>query len=82
MVQNKFLYLLSVDFNEGTKKTQWIRDEVPFQKLFLLLEVNIGKTLSDISRTNVFLGQSTKAIEKRSKQMGPNQTYKLLQRKP
>ena len=28
-----------------------------------LLEENIGKTFSDINLTNVFLGQSPKAIE-------------------
>ena len=32
-----------------------------------LLEENIGKTFSDINRTNVFLGQSPKAIETKSK---------------
>ena len=44
------------------------------------LEENIGKTLSDIDRTTVFIGQSPKAIEIRAKnkQMGPNQTYKLF----
>ena len=39
-----------------------------------LLEENIGKTFSDINRTNVFLGQSPKAIEikTKNKQIGPN----------
>ena len=50
-----------------------------------LLEENIGKTYSDINCTNVFLGQSLKAIEiktnKQKKPMGPNQTYKLLHSK-
>ena len=32
-----------------------------------LPEKNIGKTFSDISHTNVFLGQSLKAIEIRAK---------------
>ena len=32
-----------------------------------LLEENIGKTFSDINRTNVFLGQSPKAIEIKAK---------------
>ena len=32
-----------------------------------LLEENIGKTFSDISRTNDFLGQSPKAIEIKAK---------------
>ena len=32
-----------------------------------LLEENIGKTFSDINRTNVFLGQSPKTIEIKAK---------------
>ena len=32
-----------------------------------LLEENIGKRFSDINRTNVFLGQSPKAIELKAK---------------
>ena len=32
-----------------------------------LLEEKIGKTFSDINRTNVFLGQSPKAIEIKAK---------------
>jgi len=44
-----------------------------------LLEENIGKTFSDINHTTVFLGQSPEAVNKStSKQMGLNQTYKLL----
>ena len=48
------------------------------------LEDNIGKIFSDINRTNIFLGQSPREVNKsKKKQMGPNQTYKLLQqRKP
>ena len=48
-----------------------------------LLEKNIGKIFSNINQTNVFLGQSAKAIEikKKNQQMGPNQTYKLLHSK-
>ena len=40
---------------------------------------SIGETFSDISHSNVFLNQSPMAIE--NKQMGPNQTYKLLHSK-
>ena len=42
-----------------------------------LLEENIGKILSDINLTNVFLGQSSKAIEttgNKSKQNNPRTT--------
>ena len=42
-----------------------------------LLEQNIGKTFSDINRTNVFLGQSPNRTKNKNKQMGPNQTYKF-----
>ena len=43
-----------------------------------LLEDNIGKTFSDINRTEVFLGQSPRQKKKsKNKQMGHNQTYKL-----
>ena len=45
-----------------------------------LLEENTGKTFSDINHTNVFLGSSPKTteIKNKNKQMGSNQTYKLL----
>ena len=48
-----------------------------------LLEDNIGKTFSDINRSNIFLDQSPEAkeIENKNKQMGPNQTSKLLHSK-
>ena len=37
------------------------------QDIIKLLEENIGKTFSDINCTNVFLGQSPKAIEIKTK---------------
>ena len=37
------------------------------QDTIKLLEENIGKTFSDINHTNVFLGQSPKAIEMKTK---------------
>ena len=42
----------------------------------VLLEENIGKTFSDINCSIVFIGQSPKAIESKTKnkQMGPNET--------
>ena len=44
-----------------------------------LLEEIIGKIFSDINHTNVFLGQSPKAIEiNQNQQIGLNQTYKHL----
>ena len=56
-----------------------------------LLGELLGKTFSDIKHTNVFLGQSPKAIEikirsvsqgnrnkNKDKQIGPNQTYELF----
>jgi len=48
-----------------------------------LLEEKTGKTFSDISHTNIFLGQSPKAVEIKSKNkpMEPNQTYKIFHSK-
>ena len=54
------------------------------QDTIKLLEENRGKTFSDISPTNVFLGQSPKATEinkSKYKPMGPNQTDKLFHSK-
>ena len=42
------------------------------------MEDFIGKTFSDTYCMMFFLGQSPKGIEKLNKQMGSNQTYKLL----
>ena len=43
--------------------SKWLKDLNIRQKTNKLLEQNIGKTHSDINLTNVFLGQSPKAIE-------------------
>ena len=50
------------------------------QDTIKLLEENISKMLCNINHTNVFLGQSPKAIEikTKNKQMGANQAYKLF----
>ena len=45
--------------------SEWIKDLR--QDTIKLLEKNIGKSFSDINHTNVFLGQSPKAIEIRTK---------------
>ena len=47
--------------------SKWIRDLNLRPDSIKLLEENIGKTFSDINRTNVFLGQSPKAIEIKTK---------------
>ena len=43
--------------------SKWFKDLNIRHNTTKLLEGNIGKTFSDINRTNVFLGQSPKAIE-------------------
>ena len=44
------------------KNSKWLKDLNIRQDTTKLLEENIGKTLSDINLTYVFLGQSPKAI--------------------
>ena len=52
--------------------SEWLKEVNIRQDTIKLLEENIGKTFSDINRTNIFLGQSPKAIEikNKNKQMG------------
>ena len=58
--------------------SKWLKDLNIRHDTIKLLEENIGKISSDINCTSVFLGQSPKAIEIKSKQMKPNQIYKNL----
>ena len=47
--------------------SKWLKDfKIRYDTIKLLEEI-IGKTFSDINRTNVFLGQSPKAIEIKTK---------------
>ena len=47
--------------------SKWLEDLNIRQDTIKLLEKNVGKTFSDISCTNVFLGQSPKGIEIKAK---------------
>ena len=47
--------------------SKWLKDLSVRQDTIRLLEEYIGKTLSDINLTNIFLGQSPKATEIRAK---------------
>ena len=47
--------------------SKWLKDLNIRHDSIKLLEENIGKTFSDINPTNVFLGQSPKAIEAKAK---------------
>ena len=47
--------------------SKWIKDLNIRQDTIKLLEENISRTFSDINRTNVFLGQSPKATEIKTK---------------
>ena len=49
------------------KKKKRLKDLNIRQDTIKLLEANIGKTFSDINSTNIFLGQSPKAIEIKTK---------------
>ena len=47
--------------------SKWLKDLNIRHNTIELLEKNIGKTFSDINHTNVFLGQSPKAVEIKTK---------------
>ena len=47
--------------------SKWLKDSNIRQDTINLLEKNIGKTFYDINCSNVFLGQSPKAIEIKAK---------------
>ena len=47
--------------------SKWLKDLNIRHDTIKLLEENLGKTFSDINCTNVFLGQSPKAIEIKAK---------------
>ena len=50
-----------------TINSKWLKDLNVRQDTIKLLDENIGKTFSDINCTNVFLGQSPKATQIKTK---------------
>ena len=57
--------------------SRWLKDLNIRHDNIKLLEENIGKTFSDINHTNVFLGQSPKAIGKKKAKINKCDLIKL-----
>ena len=55
--------------------SKWIKDLHVSPDTIKLLQENIGRTLSDIDCSNIFLDPPPRVMEKKNqKQMGPNST--------
>ena len=63
--------------------SKWIKDLDVRPETIKLIEENIDSTLFDIGLSNIFLGMSPQArkTKEKNKQMGLNQTKKLLHKK-
>ena len=58
--------------------SKWLKDLNIRHDTIKLWEENIGKTFSGINHSNVLLVSQSNRNKSKNKQMGPNQTYKLL----
>ena len=62
--------------------SKWIRDLNIRPDTIKLLEENIGRTLFDINHSKIFFDPPPRVMEiNKNKQMGPNETSKLLHSK-
>ena len=58
--------------------SRWIKDLNISCDTIKIIEENIGRKISDISRSNIFTDMSPRALDIKNKQIGSHQNKKLL----